>query len=60
MRRWYVLVALAGTLFAAPAAEQSFELSVASIMRGPELVGEPPQCTAVPVMMARKGTFPWI
>jgi dipeptidyl aminopeptidase/acylaminoacyl peptidase len=42
MKRWCTHVALLLVLPAAPAAAQSFDLSVPVIMRGPEHVGEPP------------------
>ncbi|HEX6307317.1 MAG TPA: prolyl oligopeptidase family serine peptidase [Longimicrobiales bacterium] len=42
MMRWCAPLVLLHALLAAPAAAQSFELSVANIMRGPEHVGEPP------------------
>ena len=42
MKRWWISLVLLQTLLAAPAAAQSFELTVPNIMRGPEHVGEPP------------------
>ena len=42
MKRWCTTLVLLQGLFAAPAAAQSFELTVPNIMRGPEHVGEPP------------------
>jgi dipeptidyl aminopeptidase/acylaminoacyl peptidase len=42
MRRWCTPAALLLVLLAAPAAAQSFDLSVPVIMRGPEHIGEPP------------------
>ncbi|MBR9990180.1 MAG: prolyl oligopeptidase family serine peptidase [Gemmatimonadetes bacterium] len=42
MKRWCISLALLQALIVSSAAAQSFDLSVPSIMRGPEHVGEPP------------------
>ncbi|MGH7446083.1 MAG: TolB family protein, partial [Longimicrobiales bacterium] len=42
MKRWCASIALLQALLVAPAGAQSFDLTVANIMRGPEHVGEPP------------------
>ncbi|HSJ31602.1 MAG TPA: prolyl oligopeptidase family serine peptidase [Longimicrobiales bacterium] len=42
MKRWCVSLLLLQAMLVSPSAAQSFDLSVANIMRGPEHVGEPP------------------